>query len=127
MTVNNATNPETLNLQFEVLLADLKAKIHNVLHERDSADRIGTTRGWPPFALRGTPGCRSVRNSHATICSSDSPDLRRSARWLAESNDSTRIMVALPSRHSRFQAADIRRRSSGERRHVSISRTGSSV
>ena len=42
----------TLELQFEELLNNLKSKMHNVLHERDSADRLGVNRGMPPFVMR---------------------------------------------------------------------------
>ncbi len=52
MVLNAPTAQINLNLQFEELLSNLKAKMHNVLHERDSADRIGISRGMPPFIMR---------------------------------------------------------------------------
>lgn len=52
MQQNNPSNQNNLDQQFEILLNDLKSRMHNVLHERDSADRLGISRGWPPFVLR---------------------------------------------------------------------------
>lgn len=52
MVIDTQTTQLNLNLQFEELLNTLKHKMHNVLHERDNTDRIGITRGMPPFVMR---------------------------------------------------------------------------